>query len=95
MAAHYEQADLIAQAATLIAGIALAYAFLDGNKRTASMAGATFLRLNGYQIADHHAAFGQAIETLVVAHAGGGRGSAAPDAEAVLLAWLRAHVMPL
>jgi death on curing protein len=95
MAAHYEQADLIAQAATLIAGIALAHAFLDGNKRTAAMAGATFLRLNGYQIADHHAAFGQAIETLVVAHAGGGRGSAAPDAETVLLAWLRAHVVPL
>jgi death on curing protein len=50
MAAHYEAADLVAQAATLMAGITLARAFLDGNKRTAVAAGAAFLYLNGFMI---------------------------------------------
>ncbi|MFI5271565.1 MAG: Fic family protein [Ktedonobacterales bacterium] len=39
MAAHYEGADLVSQAATLMADIALAHAFVDGNKRTAFAAG--------------------------------------------------------
>ncbi len=92
MAAHYAQADLIARAAVLIAGIALAHAFLDGNKRTAAMAGATFLRLIGYRIVNHHAAYGQAIEMLVEARV---RGSTPQDAEDQLLAWLRGHVVAL
>ncbi len=37
MAAHYEGADIYRQAALLIAGVALAHAFVDGNKRTATL----------------------------------------------------------
>lgn len=92
MAAYYQQADHITQAAALIGGIALAHAFLDGNKRTAALAGATFLRLNGYQIVDRDAAFGRTIEALVVAR---GQGSAPQDAELALVQWLRAQVVPL
>lgn len=45
-AAHYEGADLVRQAAVLAVGISQAQAFLDGNKRTAFHAAATFLLLN-------------------------------------------------
>lgn len=48
MAAYYEGGDPPMQAALLIASIALAHAFPDGNKRTAFLAGDTFLRENGY-----------------------------------------------
>ncbi len=89
MVAHYEQADLIAQAATLIAGIALAHPFLDANKRTALAAGATFLALNGLQVLDAGDDFGRQIEALVLRHT---------DARAALddlEVWLRAHVAPV
>src|SRR4028119_2004022 len=47
MAASYESADIIRQAALLGVGISQAQAFLDGNKRTAYLALNTFLRMNG------------------------------------------------
>src|ERR1044072_1297614 len=47
MAAYYEGADLIRQAALLAVGISQAQAFLDGNKRTAFAATDAFLRVNG------------------------------------------------
>ena len=47
MAAYYEGADIVRQAALLGAGISQAQAFLDGNKRTAYLALNTFLRMNG------------------------------------------------
>src|ERR1051326_2911585 len=50
MAAHYEEADLVRQAALLVSGVALAHAFVDGNKRTALIAGRVFLRFNGYRL---------------------------------------------
>lgn len=65
MAAYYENADLVTQAALLIAGIALGHAFVDGNKRTALAAGTIFLDLNGYVIQCESAVFGQQIEALV------------------------------
>ncbi len=65
MAAHYEEANLIAQAALLIQGIALAHAFLDGNKRTALAAGTIFLDLNGVYIDCAPTEFGQQILGLV------------------------------
>lgn len=65
MAAHYEGADVVAQAAILMAGIALAHAFVDGNKRTALAVGTIFLDLNGYYINSAPTAFGQQIEALV------------------------------
>ena len=49
-AAHYESADLIRQAALLAVGISQAQAFLDGNKRTAFHAAATFLLVNGVDV---------------------------------------------
>lgn len=47
MAAHYEGADLATQAALFIAGITLAHAFVDANKRTALATGLVFLHKNG------------------------------------------------
>jgi len=64
-AAYYDQADLVAQTAALIIGIALAHSFLDGNKRTAAIAAATFLRLNGYHIASADDTFGRQIVAVV------------------------------
>lgn len=69
MAAHYEGADLITQAAVLMVGVALAHAFMDGNKRTALAAGTVFLALNGLQIASEPGVFGRQIEAIVN-HAG-------------------------
>ena len=84
--AYYEHADLVAQAAALIAGVALAHPFLDGNKRTAAAAGALFLELNGYAIADEGGEFGRAVEAMVVAHD-------RHDALMALTAWLRGHLI--
>jgi len=50
MAAYYEQANLPRQVALLVSGIALAHAFVDGNKRTALLAGTMFLDVNGYTL---------------------------------------------
>jgi death-on-curing protein len=47
MAATYEDADLVRQAALLATGISQAQAFVDGNKRTAFAAMDVFLRING------------------------------------------------
>ena len=47
MAAYYEGADLVRQAALLAVGISQAQAYLDGNKRTAFIATVTFLEWNG------------------------------------------------
>src|SRR5207237_7521687 len=48
MAAYYEGADLVRQAALLAVGISQSQAYLDGNKRTAFAAVDVFLRLNGF-----------------------------------------------
>ena len=50
MAAHYQGADLIQQAATLLWGVVQNHPFHDGNKRTAWVAAETFLNLNGSTI---------------------------------------------
>ena len=46
----YEQANLEQIAAAYAFGIAKAHAFVDGNKRTAFVTAATFLRLNGFGV---------------------------------------------
>lgn len=46
MAAQYEDADLIRQAALLAIGISQAQAFVDGNKRAEYAATDVFLRIN-------------------------------------------------
>jgi death-on-curing protein len=48
--AHYEGADLIRQAATLLWGMIESHPFLDGNKRVGWVTTRTFLRLNGWNI---------------------------------------------
>ncbi|WP_170330236.1 type II toxin-antitoxin system death-on-curing family toxin [Ruegeria arenilitoris] len=48
--AAYTDADLSEIAAAYAFGIAKAHAFVDGNKRTAFVTAATFLRLNGLSI---------------------------------------------
>src|SRR4051812_1656261 len=45
-AVHYEQADVICQAARLGTGIAHTHAFVDGNKRTAQRCFVIFLYVN-------------------------------------------------
>ncbi len=47
MAAYYENADLIGQAALIAVAISQAQAYLQGNKRTAFIAADVFLRSNG------------------------------------------------
>jgi death-on-curing protein len=46
--AHYQDADLVLQAAVLAHGIAEGQQFIDGNKRTALIAILTFLEINGW-----------------------------------------------
>jgi death on curing protein len=93
MAAHYESAVLVMQTVLLLAGIALAHAFVDGNKRTALAACKTFLRLNGFQVValagDLDDEFGRRIEALVT-------GSARQSEMTVdLVAWLRPRLAPV
>lgn len=85
MAAYYEGADLIRQAALLGIGIAQAQAFLDGNKRTAYLAMNTFLRLNGHEYAGDRISLAQQFEQF----ANRSRDPAAIDD---FDAWLRQNV---
>jgi death-on-curing protein len=64
-AALYEDADLARQATLLVSGIALAHAFVDGNKRTAITAGHIFLALNGHRLVYEGLAFADAVLALV------------------------------
>lgn len=47
---HYEQADLIACAATYAYHLSQAHAFIDGNKRIAAAVSETFLEVNGARL---------------------------------------------
>lgn len=87
--AYYESADLMDQAATLIVGLTLAHPFVDGNKRTAGIAGDVFLRLNGLRIEADGVEFGEELRT--VADTTGNRAAA----ERRFRDWLRAHIVPL
>jgi death-on-curing family protein len=81
-AAHYQLANVVEQAELLIAGIAFAHVFLDGNKRTAVVAGGAFLDRNGFRITAIDDEFGRQIEALV-RHAG-----RQADATQQFLIWL-------
>ncbi|HEX9014415.1 MAG TPA: type II toxin-antitoxin system death-on-curing family toxin [Chloroflexota bacterium] len=85
MAAHYEEADLIRQAAILAAGISQAQAYIQGNKRTAFIAADVFLRANGCTLEGDPLEMARLLE-----------GIAAPsgnEAEAIdrLTEWMREH----
>lgn len=89
-AAHYEDAGLTRQAALLLAGIAQAHAYSDGNKRLALVASASFLRLNGYGVVAEQDQFAQAVIDFVLRHEGDPAG-----AVNVLTSWLERRVRPL
>ena len=89
-AARYQPDTDLAQLATLlISGITLAHPFLDGNKRTAAIAGMTLLRLNGYRITPTDETLGRQVEALVTAT--GDRQRATDD----FTAWLRSVMEPI
>jgi len=87
MAAQYEEADLIRQAALLAAGIAQNHPFEDGNKRTAMQTCIVFLEENGHSFAAERLTTARQLELVVEAV----DYAAATDAFEV---WLRAHVSP-
>lgn len=86
MAAYYEQADLIRQAALLAVGVAQAQTFLDGNKRTAFAVLDVFLRLNGRLYEGDAIALAQQLESIAT------RTDSLEAATARFEAWLREHV---
>ena len=54
---YYEQADVIACAATYAYHLCMAHAFIDGNKRVAAAVSETFLVINGWQLSLDNAEF--------------------------------------
>lgn len=64
MAAHYEGADIVRQAALLGIGISQAQAFVDGNKRTAFATLRLFLDLNGHTLNADPLAVARALERV-------------------------------
>jgi len=87
-AAYYEDADLCTQAAILMLGIALAHAFVDGNKRTALVAGDAFLALNGFMVESDGDEFGRMIHDVVLHHVDQG------ETMTRLADWLRSRLHP-
>lgn len=88
MAANYENADLARQTALIVSGIALAHPFVDGNKRTAIMAGEMFLDLNGYVLDSKPLEFANAILALV------NRVDSLEAATYRLTTWIQARMRP-
>ena len=88
MAAYYEGADLVRQAALLGAGISRAQAFLDGNKRTAYLALNTFLRMNGLTYTGDRLDLARQFEQFA------DRSSEPSEAIDAFEAWLREYVQP-
>lgn len=86
--AYYQQADVVEQVAFLIAGIAFAHAFLDGNKRTAVVAGVAFLDRNSMHVTAVGDDLGRQVEAMVH-HAG-----TQDDATHQFLDWLRTVTEP-
>src|SRR5919107_113857 len=88
MAAYYEGADIVRQAALLDAGISQAQAFLDGNKRTAYLTLNTFLRMNGLTYSGDRLALARQFEQFAE------RSNEPDEAIDAFEAWLRQHVQP-
>jgi death-on-curing protein len=88
MAAWYEEADLVRQAALLGAGISQAQAFLDGNKRTAFATLDAFLWVNGWEYTADPMELAYWLERIADPSLG------SSEAIGVFEAWLRANVVP-
>ena len=84
-AAAYEQADLIAQAATLLYGLIKNHPWVGGNKRTATFLADSFLNHNGLFISAPKSEF---IELVLAIEADRWQ-------MAEIDAWLRQHTQPL
>ena len=80
----YGDPDAAALAASLAFGIARNHPFVDGNKRTAFVAAATFLELNGWR-------FGATEADVVVTTLALAAGDLAEDA---LAAWFHTNTRP-
>jgi death-on-curing protein len=87
-AAFYEGADLFQQAALLLAGIALAHAFSDGNKRTAALAAETFIAVNRFMLQFDGVDYAHQVEALV------NHTESLTGATQRLGDWLRDHAVP-
>jgi len=83
--AAYGAPDVFDLAAAYAFGIAKAHAFIDGNKRTAFVACATFLRLNGKGLRPDPAEGVRMMEDL----------AASILSEAEFAEWLRGHATDL
>ena len=83
--AHYEGADLMAQAASLFYGLAKNHGFSDGNKRIAVLATDAFLQLNGWELVCPN----QELQDFTL------RCSEEAWTEAAVEAFLRARTAPL
>jgi death on curing protein len=88
MAAHYEDADLVRQAALLAVGISQAQAFVDGNKRTGYGATEVFLDLNGYEFVGVPIEMAKQLEEVAV------RTDSLEAATDRFEEWLRQRVAP-
>lgn len=88
MAAYYEGADLVRQAALLAVGISQAQAFLDGNKRTAFGATHVFLKLNALTYFGDYLELAQQLEAVAT------RQESLAEATDRFEAWLRARLAP-
>ncbi len=85
---QYEQADLPELAAAYAFGLARNHPFVDGNKRTAYLAGDTFLRLNGQRFTGDPLELARQIEAVLT------RQGSLEEAEAAFVEWLRARIEP-
>lgn len=85
MAAHYEEADLVRQAALLAAGISQNQPFVDGNKRTAYLAATVFLRVNGRPFIGEPLELARELEAIAL------RTDSLDDAIRRFEQWLRQH----
>jgi death-on-curing protein len=85
MAAHYEDADLMRQAALLAVGISQNQPYVDGNKRTAYIALVTFLRVNGRPFEGEPIALAEQLESVAT------RTDSLDAATARFEDWLRSH----
>ena len=82
--AHYEDADLVRQAAVLAVAISQSQAFLEGNKRAAFAAADVFLRINGVVFAGEPLALARLLEAVAEAERGSPRDRAIERFEAYL-----------
>jgi death-on-curing protein len=88
MAAWYEDADIVRQAALLAVGISQAQAFVDGNKRTAFATLDAFLWVNGWEYVADPMELARQLEQAAIP------ATDAVTATDAFEAWLRDNVHP-